>query len=102
MYFERLLTGFTDLVLHSGALVGSKAQEEDDVLEEDEWRRQHRFDVVLHHQEVHAELPDLNRVGVHFLEHIPATMKESVSHHMMTSASRDVTDAREDGDEEVE
>ena len=96
------LPGFTALVLHSSALVGSEAQEEDDVFEEDERRRQHRFDVILHHQEVHAELPDLDRVCVHLLEHIPASTKRHTDHHMLTSATSDVTDAREDGDEEVE
>ena len=41
-----------------------------DVLKNDEGRREARLVVVLHHQEVHTVLPDLDRVSLHFLEHV--------------------------------
>ena len=46
------------------------------MFDEDERRRKNRFDVILHNQEVHSELPDLNRVRVDLLKHVSKHRKE--------------------------
>ena len=47
-------------------------EHEVDVVDGDERRRQEWLCVVLHHKEVHAKLPDLNRVLLHIFEYVAA------------------------------
>ena len=58
--------------LGTACLSEAELEWEEDVFEDDEWWSEARLVVVLHHQEVHPILPDLDRVHLHLLKYMPA------------------------------